>query len=100
MMVSLFIIFLILDIYTLYYLHKSNKELKQEVIKTRKWCLELINGIVEQEKKIDVMLAKVADDLYDSNNNEKLTDMINNIKDEQKKMVNDLEQKFEDFPGV
>ena len=119
-------VFVFLNAYSIVYFHKCNKELREEVIKTRQWCREVINSIVEQEVKIDAMLTQVISDLKDNKvsndvnsilesgkmcqyhmkvysdlqeETDKLTSSIQNIRDEQTNMVKDATDKFNNYPG-
>lgn len=119
-------IFVILNIYCLIYFHQMNNELRKEIAVTKEWCKNIIEEIVEKERKIDESLLKVIDNINDNRYTPDIVDIVSednmsefqrraysNIKKEQKDitsqimdiknehsdLVLNLEDQIENFPG-
>lgn len=119
-------IFVILNIYCLIYFHQMNNELRKEIAVTKEWCRNIIEEIVEKERKIDESLLKVIDNINDNRYTPDIVDILSednmsefqrraysNIKKEQKDitsqimdiknehsdLVLNLEDQIENFPG-
>lgn len=119
-------IFAVLDIYCLIYFHQMNNELRKEIAVTKEWCKNIIEDIMEKERKIDESLLKVIDNINDNkytpdiadilsednmsefqrraySNMKKeqkdITSQIMDIKNEHSDLVLNLEDQIENFPG-
>jgi len=119
-------IFAVLNIYCLIYFHQMNNELRKEIAVTKEWCKNIIEEIVEKERKIDESLLKVIDNINDNRytpdiadilsednmrefqrrayfnmkkEQKDITSQIMDIKNEHSDLVLNLEDQIENFPG-
>lgn len=94
------LIFIIFELDFIIYFKRINDELRDEVKATRKWCIDIIDKLVDQEIKINKMFAKVLNDI-DYNTEEDNTEIVNNIKDiqeQQNDMIQEAIEKSKKFP--
>lgn len=119
-------IFAVLNIYCLIYFHQMNNELRKEIAVTKEWCKNIIEEIVEKERKIDESLLKVIDNINDNRYTPDIVDILSednmrefqrraysnmkkeqkdiasqimDIKNEHSDLVLNLEDQIENFPG-
>lgn len=94
------LIFIIFELDFIIYFKRINDELRAEVKATRKWCIDIIDKLVDQEIKINKMFAKVLNNI-DYNTEDDNTEIVNNIKDiqeQQNDMVQEAIEKSKKFP--
>ena len=96
------IIIVILNIYWIRIFTKMNKELKKEVIDTKKWCYDLITDLANQEMQINELLLKVLNDLNDNKVSRDVVDIANSgdMCKYHMKVYNDLKEEQERIGGA
>jgi hypothetical protein len=57
-------------------MYKSNQELKQEVIETKQWCVNIVNQLVNKELEIDDQLSEVIKIIKDNDLSKKVIDLM------------------------
>lgn len=95
-------VLVILDIYWIRTFTKINKELKQEVADTKKWCDNIITDVVNQEMQINELLLKVLNDLNDNKVSRDVIDIANSgeMCKYHMKVYNDLKEEQKRIGGA